>query len=186
MINQHGTSTRVVDQFEATDLGAPFQVILKSSVKVASDAKTGELISYTIPDPDGLLRVVAFTRVLNSRKLSGADIRFLRKAVGVKQKDLASAIEVKPEHLSKVESGALPLGPGSEKLLRIFVAKTAHKIEECGNRRELETALDRVFDGLTAVAVHDPDAELVFSFSYRHAAADNDGADDGCWDDIAA
>lgn len=182
MVNQHGTSTRV-DQFDATDLGAPFKVILKDSVKVVSDDRTGELINYTIPDPDGLLRVVAFARVLHSRKLSGAEIRFLRKAVGVKQKDLATAIEVKPEHLSKVESGTLPLGPGSEKLLRIFVAKLAHKIEECGNKRELETALDRVFNGLTAVAVHDPAAELVFSFTYRAAAADNDGADEGCWDD---
>jgi DNA-binding transcriptional regulator YiaG len=175
-----------VDQFEATDLGAPFKVILKDSVKVVSDRATGELISYTVPDPEGLLRAVALTRVLHARKLSGADIRFLRKAIGVKQKDLASAIEVKPEHLSKVESGMLPLGPVSEKLLRIFVAKTAHKIGECGNKRELETALDRVFDGLTAVAVHDPATELAFSFTYRPAAANTDGADEGCWDDLAA
>jgi DNA-binding transcriptional regulator YiaG len=186
MDNQHGTSTRV-DQFEATDLGAPFKVILKDSVEVVSDDRTGELISYTIPDPDGLLRVVALARVLNARKLSGADIKFLRKAVGVKQKELAQAIEVKAEHLSKVEAGTIPLGPGSEKLLRIFVAKTAHKIGDCGHKGELETALDRVFNGLASVAVHDVGADLVFSFAYCSArAADNDGADEGCWDDLAA
>jgi DNA-binding transcriptional regulator YiaG len=187
MINQHGNfGARVVDQFEATDLGAPFKVVLKDSVKVVSDSETGELISYTIPDPDGLLRVVTLARVLHSRKLSGADIRFLRKAIGVKQKDLAKAIEISPEHLSKVEAGSLPLGPGSEKLLRIFLAKTAHQIEDCGNKRELETALDRVFNGLTPVAVHDPATELELSFFYQDIRADNDGADEGCWNDLAA
>lgn len=186
MDNQHGTSTRV-DQFDAIDLGAPFKVTLKDSVSVVSDDVTGELISYTIPDPDGLLRVVALARVLHARKLSGEDIRFLRKAVGVKQKELAQAIEIKAEHLSKVEAGTVPLGPGSEKLLRIFVAKTAHKIGDCGHKGELETALDRVFSGLTPIAVHDAAAELAFSFAYCAARdADNDGADEGCWDDLAA
>jgi DNA-binding transcriptional regulator YiaG len=187
MINQHGSVVvpRVVDQFEATDLGAPFKVILKNCVKVASDAETGELISYTIPDPDGLLRVVTLSRVLHPRKLSGADIRFLRKAVGIKQKDLARAIELSPEHLSKVEAGSLPIGPSSEKLLRIFLAKTAHEMDGCKPNRELETALDQLFDWLTPAAVHDAANELELGFVRRSAAEDN-GSDEECWDKLAA
>lgn len=186
MINQHGTSTRVVDQFDATDLGAPFKVVLKDAVRVVSDTETGEVISYTIPDPDGLLRVVTLSRVLHPRKLSGADIKFLRKAVGLKQKDLAQAIELSPEHLSKVESGALPIGPASEKLMRIFLIKTSHKhhqLREC-DRKELESALDQLFDCMTPIVAYSANEQLVFSF-VRTADA---GADDGCWDklDLAA
>ena len=189
MIHQHGKTgiTRVVDQFEATDIGAPFKVVLKDSVKVTSDPDTGEIISYTIPDPDGLFRAIVITRILHHRKLFGADIKFLRKAVGVKQKDLAKAIELSPEHLSKCEAGSLPIGPSSEKLLRIFLFKTVikhHKLEECEAKRKLEDALDQLFDVFTPVAAYDAGSELELCFSRRAPSrrAANDGADEGCWD----
>lgn len=191
MVNQHGIeSARVVDQFEATDLGAPFKVVLHDSVKVVSDANTGEIVSYTIPDPDGLFRAIALVRILHARKLSGPDIKFLRKAVGLKQKELAKAIELSPEHLSKCEAGFLPVGPGSEKLLRIFLFKTVikhHKIKDCEEKWKLDEALDKLFDHIKPVPAHDATEELVLRFSRRSSlrgANDDDNQDEGSWDDL--
>ena len=104
---QKGPITHVVDQFDAEDFGAPFKILLKDSVSVTTDAD-GNMLSYTIPDPEGLMRVIVLTRILNRRKLSGKDIKFLRKAVCVMQKDLAVAIEILPETLSRYEAEKSP------------------------------------------------------------------------------
>ena len=170
MINQHreGDVAHVVDQFEATDIGAPFKVILRECVKVATDSQSGEIISYTIPDPDGLVRTVAIARIFHSRKLSGKEIKFLRKAGGVKQKDLAKAISVTPEHLCKCEGDALPLSPAIENLLRIFLLKSIvnlHKMKDEDIKNKLSQLIDKLFDQLESVCVFDPKDELIFQFS---------------------
>jgi DNA-binding transcriptional regulator YiaG len=196
MINQHGGTgalSRVVGQFDARDFGAPFKILLNNAVKATFD-ENGELLDYTIPDPDGLLRTVVVARVLNNRKLSGADIKFLRKAVGVKQKDAARSIEMSAEHMSRCENGSLPMSPGSEKLLRIFLFKTAikhHKFKECEAKRKLEKALDQLFDVLTPrSSIHSgEEEELVLSFhrSVSSASTDkkaaNDTHEDAAWQD---
>ncbi|WP_260581173.1 helix-turn-helix domain-containing protein [Sphingopyxis sp. PET50] len=178
MINTHGSIAHVVDQFEATDLGAPFKVILNKCVKVVSDKATGEVLSYTIPDPDGLLRMVVLSRIMHPRKLFGADIKFLRKAVGLMQKEVAKGIDVTPEHLSKCEAGKLALSGGGDKLLRLLFFKTAikhHKIESSKAKKKIENLLDKIFDD-QPICAHDVDDEIVLRFSRGIAKprADND------------
>ncbi|MFZ3180901.1 MAG: helix-turn-helix domain-containing protein [Methylocystis silviterrae] len=198
MIKQHGGAnlvTRVVDRFDAVELGAPFKVILHNAVQVTTDVSSGAMVKYCIPDLDGLLKTIAISRVLNSRKLTGQDIKFLRKAVGLKQKDLAKSIEMSPEHLSRCEAGALVMSPASEKLLRIYLIKAViklhklHKLQACKAKAELEDALERLFGDLKPVAVHNAGdvLELNFHRSRRLHEAGNDDADDGEWrDDLAA
>lgn len=43
---------------------------------------------------------------MTSRKLNGASVREIRKALGVKQDDLARRIDKHPAYLSNLESGA--------------------------------------------------------------------------------
>lgn len=186
-IIQHGAlcTTRVVDKFEAKDLGAPFTVILNNSVQVSYDNATGDAVSYRIPDLDGLLRTIVITRILHPRKLFGADIKFVRKVIGLKQKDLAGKIELSVEHLSRCETEALVMSPSSEKLLRIFALKTAlklHKMKSCVEKTKLEDALDRLFDGMKPVSVFDVKDRLVLNF-YRNRPeeTDDDSSDDGHW-----
>lgn len=186
---QHGAqaATRVDDRFEAKDLGAPFKVILHDSVEV-SFSETGEVLSYKIPDLEGLLRAIAISRILHPRKLFGPDIKFVRKAVGLKQKELAGKIATTVEHLSRCETGALPMSPMMEKLFRVFVLKTAlklHKMKACDAKSKLEDALDRLFDGVEPVSAFDINDELELSFhrSRVHALGDGDDEpDDGHWD----
>jgi DNA-binding transcriptional regulator YiaG len=189
MINQHGsTPTRVVDHFEATDLGAPFRVILHDAVKVTEDS-SGET-AYSIPDLPGLLQIVVITRVLHPRKLSGADIRFIRKATGMKQKNLAADIEVSAEHLSRCEAGTAVLSPPSEKLLRILSLRAAfqlHKIDPCEGKTRLNEALDKLFDRLKPVSVFKADEKLEFHFWRASAEGPVCGDhDDGRWEDKKA
>jgi len=187
---QHGAEsvTRVVDRFEAEDLGAPFKVFLNHSVTVTFDETTGDVISYKIPDLDGLLRSIVITRILHHRKLSGADIKFVRKVLGLKQKELASKIEITAEHLSRCETGPLVMSPSSEKLLRIFSFKTAfrlHNKKSCDAKAKLEDALDQLFDAIKPVPVFDVNEELELYFHRSRRRKDKSGKDeidDGQWD----
>lgn len=175
----------VVEEFEAKDLGAPFKVFLDNSVKVVTDEKTGEVLSYTIPDLPGLIQIVVMTRLLHPRKLTGADIKFVRKAIGFKQKDLASKIELTVEHLSRCETDTHPISPASEKLFRIFSFKSAlkiHKIKTCKEKTDLENALDKLFDGLKPQPVYDFNEELVLRF-HRSRVTESDGNNDNALDD---
>jgi DNA-binding transcriptional regulator YiaG len=194
MINQHRESTvaHVVDQFEATDIGAPFKVFLKNCVKVVSDEQSGEIISYTIPDPDGLVRAVALARILHDRKLFGEDIKFLRKAAGVMQKDLAKAISVSPEHLCKCEAGKIPLSVTSEKLLRVFLLKRVikhHKMSDKDEKAKFDQLFDKLFEELEPVCVFDVNDELAFQFhrseKLNGAANSNDDEPEYLLDDVA-
>lgn len=185
MIHQHGSAftPRVVDDFNAEDLGAPFKVVLKQCVSVTEDEQ-GNILSYRIPDPDGLLRVVVMSRALHPRKLSGADIKYLRKAVGVKQKDLAAHIELDPATLSRCESGVQPIGAASEKLLRIFLVRTAcklHKVKDCEDKKSIMKLLDELFDIIKPSPVHDAGDELVFHFV--RDSSSSAGNDNGDWED---
>ena len=78
---------------------------------------------YVIPDIDGLTAAVAMVRALESYKLSGADIRYLRKAAGYSGANLAQLLEVSVETVSRWENSKLVMGPSSEKLLRLIVAE---------------------------------------------------------------
>ena len=188
MTDQHkGGLPCVVDHFNAEDFGAPFKIILDNCVKATFD-ESGNLLTYHIPDPEGLMRVVVLTRILNERKLTGPDIKFLRKAVCVKQKELAAKIEMEPETLSRCESGVKPIGPASEKLLRLFLFKTVikhHKMKGCEAKTKLEKALDALFDLIKPVPVRDVEEEFVLHFSRRtedKAGNDNQAADEEEWD----
>ncbi|MBG6211718.1 transcriptional regulator with XRE-family HTH domain [Labrenzia sp. EL_126] len=182
--------THIVEEFEVSDdLKAPFTVILNNAVEVTTDADSGKVASYKIPDLDGLIRAVTTSRIAHPYKLSGPEIKFVRKAIGLKQKELATKIELTPEHLSRCENGALPISPSAEKLFRIFAFKTVlklHKIESCDEKTEILDTLDRLFDDLKPVPAFDAGSELVFHFRRVPVttgdSTDDSSPDDGRWD----
>lgn len=113
------TRTVTLAEFFPTNLGAPFEVVLKDSVKQIVIDDTGEVIETLIPNPRGLLHKIALTRLIYPRKMSGQEIRFVRRSLSVKAKHLADMIGVTPEHLSRCEHGDRVLSVGAEKCLRI-------------------------------------------------------------------
>jgi len=188
---QHGATldTRVEERFEAKDIGAPFKVILKDAVRVTFDKASGVIVDYSIPDLDGLLANVVLSRILHPRKLAGSHVKFVRKALGIKQKQLAAMVELSPEHLSRCEAGSEVLSPGSEKLLRIYALKMAIKIDRfkaCEEKTRFEDAIDKLFDVLKPKAAFDASDELVFEFCRHTVQSATQGtkpSDDGRWID---
>jgi transcriptional regulator with XRE-family HTH domain len=98
-------------------MGIPV-VLLDSAVQEKCE-KCGMVLATIIPDLDGLIAAVAVTRAMEPAKLTGQEIRFLRKAMDISGKALAEVLEVKPETLSRWENSKDVMGPTSEKLLRM-------------------------------------------------------------------
>lgn len=109
----------LVESYHLDTLGAPFKVILKDCVSRTIDSQTGEeRISY--PDPVGLVLAVIRCRVLDPRRMSGDDLSFVRKALGIRAIRIAEFLDMSPEHYSRCEAGARSLSAASEKQLRLF------------------------------------------------------------------
>ena len=112
--------SRLVHEYNADLLGAPFKIVLVDSVTEEYCSATGEKLKTVIPDMSGLLRKAAFYRAIMPRKLVGEEIKFLRNAISYKAKQMADALEMTPEHYSRVENGSKRLMPDTEKLLRVI------------------------------------------------------------------
>lgn len=115
----HEHAPRIAEFYDHDTLGAPFKVILKNSVEISIDPKTGEEF-VRIPDPMGLIREVVRCRVRDPRKLSGDELRFLRHALDVRANKLAAFLDCSAEHYSRCESGGKALSATAEKQLRLF------------------------------------------------------------------
>jgi transcriptional regulator with XRE-family HTH domain len=171
--------SKVVPVYEAEGLGAPFKVFLANAVKVETCGECGSVQGTYIPDMEGLLHAVVFERAIHSRKLTGEEIRFMRRSMGWKAKDLAKHLDMTPEHLSRCEAGARVMAPSTEKLFRIYViVKTPDKAALA------ELDLTNLFDMIEIDATWDATASLAFCFHRRPVAAaepcnDDDGG--GKW-----
>lgn len=122
--------TKTIPEFCANDLGIPFKVILVDSVTQFVDKDTGEVVKTLVPNVPGLLDCVAMARILHERKLSGPELKFIRKVFGEPAKKLAEKIGVSPEHLSRCEADDRVLSVGAEKCLRISLFLDNFKIPE--------------------------------------------------------
>ncbi len=175
-------SRRVAEVFEATELGAPFKVLLHNAVTIEEDPETNEVLRYSIPNLPQLLVVVMMSRLFAPYKLTGADIRFVRKVLGFKQKDLAAKVGgMSPEHLSRCENGGPPLSPAGDQLLRVFALRQALKLPDMPkneNRARLEDMIDRVFDGMQVSSARAVGNEIVFRFAYKAQDVSKDSASD--------
>ena len=123
-----GVETRVMPAYEARGLGAPFKVILENAVKEEVCAACGAVLGTFVPDMEGLFYAVVFSRALDPRKLTGAELRFMRKAMGWKAKDIAKHLGLTAEYLSRCEAGGKIMAEGTEKLFRLYsLLKTPDK-----------------------------------------------------------
>ena len=164
----------VLPEFVVDNLGTSFKVILIKSV----EQHPGESGMETfIPDYQGLVKKIAITRASHPRKLQGGDIKFLRKSLGLRSKDLAVKLDVSAEHLSRCETGDKILSPNSEKVLRslvlieaVHVLRKALEDADClrselmDRLNKLLDGIDRVMSGMKIAALHSAEEELVLYF----------------------
>jgi len=114
----HEMVSEVVPEFFTREMGIP--LVVTNCVQFKRCAVCGEE-THSIPFPERLIAAAAVSRVKISDKLSGNEIRFLRKALGASAKDFAESLEVAPETLSRWENDKAPMNPMVEKMLRITV-----------------------------------------------------------------
>jgi putative zinc finger/helix-turn-helix YgiT family protein len=113
--------SRKVPEFVHPALGLP-GVVLKNAVEEVYCTSCGTVDSVHFPNMAGLSAAIAVARVKQNIRLSGTDIRFLRKALGLNQQELADLMGVRNETVSRWEAGRQPIEAPSEKLLRALTA----------------------------------------------------------------
>lgn len=174
--NLASVETKIAPAYEASGLGAPFKVVLEHAVKLDVCTKCGATLGTYIPDMEGLFHAVVFSRALDPRKLTGAEMRFMRKAMGWKAKELAKHLGVSAEHLSRCEGGTKIMAPATEKLFRLYaVLRTPDKAA----LNELD--LSEVFNLIEVEAIWDASKPLEFHFVRRPMLTERVSEDGGKW-----
>lgn len=199
---QNDVPWHVAESYDASILGAPFKVTLKESVCVRINPTSGDE-EIKIPDLVGLISAVVRARVVDPRKLSGADIKFIRKALDVRANKLAAFLAMTPEHFSRLEGGDKVMGPQSEKSFRLFAfAATFQRepqklldglvnpttVEKPTKKSEnLAKRFVELFFSMEIEAVRSADEliEYVLKRSPQHACGVFEDCDDeGDWEDL--
>src|SRR5262245_49847642 len=70
-----------------------------------------------IPNVRNLHLCIATLIIENPGKLTGEEIKFLRKSLGVKAKDLAAKLGYEPEAFSRFENGKQQMGDHGDRLI---------------------------------------------------------------------
>ena len=92
-----------------------------------------------IPKPDALQRTIAAEVIRKPAPLSGAELVFLRRALELKSGELARALGIESETLSRYEHGRLRVQPQADRLVRAMVALRFGADGEKGDRFGVET-----------------------------------------------
>ena len=82
-----------------------------------------------IPNLEGLNEVLAKHLVELDRHFSGAEVRFLRKYLDMSGRELAKAMGVQPETVSRWENDKATMNEQAERLLRMLVVEDTSIIE---------------------------------------------------------
>lgn len=139
----HEPAMIILDQY-TPNLGTSFDVVLMGAVRQMISPE-GDILETRIPNMSGLLKEVALSRSLCTRKFASGDIKFVRKAFGLKALELADLLGISAEHLSRCENGDRVLSIAAEKLLRIIIIKKrfsypsiVDKLSTCLNSDNIE------------------------------------------------
>ena len=73
-----------------------------------------------IPKIKALHRVIARDIICKREALSGDEVRFLRKEIAMKSKDMAETLAILPETYSRWENGKQSVGPSYDRQLRLI------------------------------------------------------------------
>lgn len=111
-------STSTVPEYFTEEYGIPLVLINSARVQTCNMCKAE--LSTVVQYPNRLIAAAAVGRIVESAKLTGPEIKFLRKALEKSASELAELLEVTPETISRWENDKYPISPSMEKLLRIY------------------------------------------------------------------
>lgn len=87
-----------------------------------------------IPNLDGLLRVLAVAIVTNTFPLTGTEVRYIRKYLGMSGEQFARILHTDKSTLSKWETGAISIGSKSDLLIRSVALNLGRGLRDEGER----------------------------------------------------
>jgi DNA-binding XRE family transcriptional regulator len=127
---------RVLQRFLDTLMGVRV-LLINSAFEAEQD---GEKVPV-VPDIVGLEAAIAVARVTVPDKLTGKEIRFLRKAICKKASELARFLDVTPETLSRWENDREVMSTNAE---RVFRLRILNSLRSCapGVKAKVETVLE--------------------------------------------
>jgi putative zinc finger/helix-turn-helix YgiT family protein len=114
-----GVMTVARENYRYIESGLPNVVLV--GVEVRRCPACG-IVELPLPRVTELHRVIATAVIHKPARLSGAEVRYLRKHLGWSGEDFAAHMGVDPSTVSKWENDKEPIGPGSDRLLRMMVA----------------------------------------------------------------
>lgn len=120
-------------------------LLIHSALEVEHDG----MAAVIVPDLQGLEAAVAVARATVSDKLSGKEIRFLRKAIGMKEGELARFLDVAAETISRWENGREIISTNAERVFRIKVL-TDLREKAVGVEAKLNTVVEMKFSPFRA------------------------------------
>lgn len=91
-----------------------------------------------LPNLEGLHQAIARTLVAKAERLAPPEIRFLRKVLGWSGADFAEHMGTSAETVSRWETGATPIGPQADRLVRLMVM-TRDPVSDYGKLDLLKT-----------------------------------------------
>jgi putative zinc finger/helix-turn-helix YgiT family protein len=95
--------------------------VVLQGVEVAECPACGHY-EVTIPHLAKIHRAIALALAKSPVRLTGAQLRFLRKHVGYNGEQLAKYLHTDKTRISKWERGEDPIGPSNDRLVRLLVA----------------------------------------------------------------
>lgn len=121
---------------EYAECGLPGIVLLGLEFRTCAQCGEEERV---MPRLEQLHRVIAEAVAEKPARLTGAEVRFLRKHLGWSGEDVANVMGVRQETVSRWETEKEPMGVVSERLLRLMALRL-RPVEDYPNERLAEVA----------------------------------------------
>ena len=118
---------KTVKDYHYTECGLDNVILKDLTMYVCTCGEEGPLI----PHVNELHKVIALLITKITAPLEGQEIKFLRKEMGLKAKELANILDVSPITISRWETGQADIGSANDRLLRLlFIRDLEGKCEQ--------------------------------------------------------
>jgi len=116
----------VRSNYHFTEMGLPVELMRINVVKCSECGNEDPII----PNLDDLMHTLALMVICDPCKLSGPEVRFLRKYSGKSAEEFSRLLHVDHTHLSKVENGRTEIVRRLDKLVRFVVLTMSSELND--------------------------------------------------------
>jgi transcriptional regulator with XRE-family HTH domain len=109
--------TRILERYEDNLMGLPYPVAVIGSAEEVTDAN-GKVLGVAVPNAEGAAAAVALALCFMPVQLLGAEVRFIRRVLGMTGQQFAETLGMDPATLSRWEHDKQPVGEWAHKAVR--------------------------------------------------------------------